>query len=63
MRPSQIIIVLAVLALSGCANGFTPESDGTSSGNGSGLNAFYNSDYQGGELTRSPLDRNSDMVQ
>lgn len=66
MRPSLLITVLATLALCGCANGFTPEPGGGSSFGLSapaGFTSTYNSDYQGGELSRSPLDHDSEMFQ
>ena len=59
MRPSTMLAMIAALLLCGCATGFTPQSDGQSTG--AGVSAGYNSDYQGGELSRSPLDRNSEM--
>jgi hypothetical protein len=60
MRPSIVFAVLAALALAGCARGFTPQPGYSSSYGGS---AGYNSDYRGGELTPSPLDRNAEMLQ
>ncbi len=66
MRLSAMLSVVAALALYGCATGYTPQQDnglGYSDSSGSGPDGGYNSDYQGGELSRSPLDRNSEMLQ